>query len=179
MEKPVITTSRLALALTASLMLPAIPAAAAPAARSASSQTEANRRVITAAFARWSAGTGNFFNEVLAPDVVWTIEGSSPSAGVFRGRENFLARAVRPFASRLSTPVRPTDVRVLAEGDDVVVKWEGSGVARDGRAYQNSYAWFFRMQNGRAAAVTAFLDLAPYDDVLRRIPLPSASPLKP
>jgi hypothetical protein len=28
------------------------------------------------------------------------------------------------------------------------------------------------MQNGKAVDVTAFLDLAPYDDVLRRIPAP-------
>ena len=67
-----------------------------------------NRRIIEGAFARLSAGTGNFFDDVLAPDFAWTIEGSGPSADVFRGREIFLARAVRPFAWRLSTPVPPT-----------------------------------------------------------------------
>ena len=29
------------------------------------------------------------------------------------------------------------------------------------------------MQDGKAAEVTAYLDLAPYDDILRRIPLPA------
>lgn len=169
------TFSRAALISAACFMVPVIPTFAAQDTRSASSRTEANRRVITGAFARWATGTGDFFDEVLAADVVWTIEGSGPSAGVFRGRDDFLARAVRPFASRLSTPVRPTDVRVWADGDNVIVKWKGSGVACDGRAYRNSYAWFFRMENGQAAEVTAFLDLAPYDDVLRRVPGPPAS----
>lgn len=169
------TALRLALTFAACPMVTTIPASAAPHSPSASSRTEANRRIITDAFARWSSGTGDFFNDVLAADIVWTIEGSGPSAGVFRGREAFLARAVRPFALRLSTPVRPTEVRVWAEGDDVIVRWKGSGVARDGRAYRNSYAWFFRMKDGRAAEVTAFLDLAPYDDVLRRVAEPPAS----
>jgi uncharacterized protein len=43
-------------------------------------------------------------------------------------------------------------------------------VAKDGKPYRNSYLWIFRMQGGRAIEVTAYLDLAPYDDVLRRVP---------
>jgi ketosteroid isomerase-like protein len=129
-----------------------------------------NKQVVTEAFHRWAAGGTSFFNDVIAENVVWRIKGSSASAGEFKGRETFLEQAVRPFATRLSTFVRPTAVRVWADGDHVIAQWEGSGVARDGKDYSNSYVWIFRMQDGRAAEVTAFLDLAPYDDVLRRIP---------
>jgi ketosteroid isomerase-like protein len=66
--------------------------------------------------------------------------------------------------------VRPTTLQVWADCDRVIAQWEGSGVARDGKDYGNSYAWIFRMQDGKATEVTAFLDLAPYDDILRRIP---------
>ena len=52
----------------------------------------------------------------------------------------------------------------------MIAQWEGSGVARDGKDYSNSYAWILRMHDGKATEVTAFLDLFPYDDVLRRIP---------
>jgi ketosteroid isomerase-like protein len=148
-------------------------AAAAVATSAPSTMEDNNKRVITEAFSRWAAGGTSFFNDVLDENVVWRIEGSAPSAGEFRGREIFLERAVRPFAARLSTPVRPTAVRVWADGDHVIAHWQGAGEARDGRRYSNSYAWIFRMHNGKAAEVTAFLDLAPYDDVLRRIPAPS------
>ena len=131
-----------------------------------------NKRVVAEAFDRWAAGGTSFFNDVLAENVVWKIEGSTRSAGEFHGRDSFLDRAVRPFAMRLSTPVRPTVVRVWADGDHVIAHWQGSGVARDGRGYSNSYAWIFRMHDGKATEVTAFLDLAPYDDVLQRIPAP-------
>ncbi len=134
------------------------------------SDTERNRQIVETAFKRWAdTGTG-IFDELLSPDVVWTIKGSGPSAGVFRGREVFIERAVRPFRSRMSSPVRPISTRVWADGDHVIVNFDGEGVASDGRPYRNSYAWIFQMRDGKAVEVTAFLDLMPYDDVLRRIP---------
>lgn len=129
----------------------------------------ANREVIEQAFDKWASGGTTFFQDVLHDDVVWTIEGSSSSAGEFRGLQTFIEKAVRPFVSRLRSPVRPTAVQVLADGDHVVAFWQGEAVARDGQPYSNSYAWILRMRDGKAEAVNAFLDLAPYDDVLRRV----------
>ena len=134
---------------------------AAPCGQSSTTEDN-NKQVVTEAFDRWAAGGTSFFDDVLAENVVWRIKGSSPSAGEFRDRET--------FAARLSTFVRPTAVRVWADGDHVIAQWEGSGVARDGQDYSNSYAWIFRMHDGKATEVTAFLDLLPYDDVLRRVP---------
>ncbi|UEM24620.1 nuclear transport factor 2 family protein (plasmid) [Skermanella mucosa] len=138
----------------------------------ASTVEDHNRRVVMEAFDRWAAGGTSFFNEIVDENVVWRIAGSGPSAGVFEGRETFLEEAVLPFTTRLSTPVRPTAATVWADGDHVIAHWEGSAVARDGRGYSNRYAWILRMDDGKAVEVTAFLDLAPYDDVLRRIPSP-------
>ena len=155
------------------LLLPtaisAPPVATTASAQSPAAAERRNERIVSQAFARWAAGGTGFFEEVLSPDIVWTIEGSGPSAGVFRGRQVFLDRAVTPFASRLSTPLRPTVRDILSKGDKVVVHWDGEGTARDGRPYRNSYVWIFRMRGGRAVEATAFLDLAPYDDVLRRV----------
>lgn len=132
----------------------------------------ANKQLIVQAFDKWAAGGTTFFQDVLHDDVVWTIEGSGPSAGEFRGRAMFIDKAVRPFVARLKAPVQPREVQVWADGRHVVAFWKGDAVARDGRDYRNSYAWIFRMRDGRAEAVNAFLDLAPYDDVLRRVKAP-------
>ncbi|UII69834.1 nuclear transport factor 2 family protein [Pseudomonas sp. HN11] len=129
-----------------------------------------NKQRVTEAFERWRGGGSTFFSDMLTPDVIWTIKGSGPSAGVYRGVDAFVAGAVKPFVSRLSSPVRPVSQQVWADGDHVIIQWEGAGVARDGQAYRNSYAWIFHMRDGKAFEVTAFLDLVPYDDVLRRIP---------
>jgi hypothetical protein len=45
---------------------------------------ESNKAVVAAAFDCWAVGGSGFFNEVLAPNVVWTIEGSGPSAAALR-----------------------------------------------------------------------------------------------
>lgn len=162
---------RRAVALAALLASAALPLTPSPVL--ASGATETNRRAVSDAFARWAAGGNTFFSDILTPDVIWTIEGSSPSAGVYRGMTDFVDRAVRPFVSRLSSPIRPTSYRVWADGEHVIINWEGSGMARDGQPYANRYAWIFRMRDGKAVEVNAFLDLAPYDDVLRRIPAPT------
>lgn len=135
------------------------------------STTERNRQFIAQAFEKWAAGGGTFFQDVLAPDATWTIKGTSPAAGSYRGRDALLEQAVAPFAARLSSPVRPTVKGVWAEGDHVIVHWDGAATAADGAPYSNSYVWIFRMANLRASEVTAFLDLVPYDDVIRRIPI--------
>lgn len=133
--------------------------------------TEKNRLFITQAFQQWAAGGASFFQDVLAPDVIWTIKGTSPAAGTYRSRDAFLEQAVAPFASRLSSPVRPSVKDIWADGNDVIVHWDGTGTAADGAPYRNSYVWIFRMKNQRATEVIAFLDLIPYDDVIKRIPL--------
>lgn len=156
--------------LVASMLISALLAPSCAEASGHSSVEARNREIVSAAFDRWSAGSTSFFTDILAPEVVWTIEGSGPSAGVYHGRDEFIERAVQPFASRLKEGVKPVSKTIWADGDHVIINWEGGGQARDHASYANSYLWIFRMEQGKAIEVKAFLDLVPYDDVLRRIP---------
>jgi ketosteroid isomerase-like protein len=164
-------STTLAAALLLSAATFATPALGAAPAEAQSTSEIQNEQIVREAFDRWAAGGTRFFQELLAPDVVWTIKGTGRSAGVFRGRQDFLDRAVTPFAKRLSSAVRPSVRDIWSKGDQVIVHWDGEGTARDARPYRNSYVWIFRMRGGQAAEATAFLDLAPYNDVLRRIPV--------
>lgn len=157
------------------LFPPALHAAPPPEAsvRVDGKTAERNRARVVEAFDAWAKGGTRFFDDLLSPSVRWTIRGSGPYAGTYVGLDDFVARAVRPFSSRLSQPVRPVAVhQVFAQGDDVAVHWDGEAQARDGQPYRNSYVWIFRMKDGRVTEATAFLDLAPYEDVIRRVPLP-------
>ena len=137
---------------------------------SGSAQAQANKEAVNKAFAAWAAGGRTFFDDMLAPNVVWTIKGSSPTARVLRGKQELIDGAVTPLSIRLQRQIRPTIRNLWADGDHVIIEWDGEAVAKDGKPYRNSYLWIFRMQGGRAIEVTAYLDLAPYDDVLRRVP---------
>lgn len=145
----------------------------------AESTAERNQRLVERAFANWSAGRGSLFDDLLSPTVVWTIRGSGPAAGTYHGREDFLQRAVRPFAQRLATPIVPRVEGIWAREDQVVVRWMGTATARDGAPYRNEYVWIFRMDGARATQVEAFLDLVPYQDVIDRIALADPLPAMP
>lgn len=136
-------------------------------AASGGAETQRNKETVTRAFAAWAAGGQRFFDDVLAPDVVWTIKGSGPSAAVLRGRDDFIERGVKPLTRRLASPIRPTVHHIWADGEHVIVHWDGETTTTEGKPYRNSYVWILRMQDGRAAQVTAFLDLVAYDEVVR------------
>lgn len=170
MMQSILSPIRSATLTVALLTLPLLPATQAQGSQDVTSR---NKQIVTEAFDAWAAGGQSFFTDVLSPEVNWRIEGSGSSAGLFRGRETFLEQAVRPFVSRLSKPVTPVSKKIWADGDHVIINWEGVAVAGDGVPYSNSYAWIFHMRDGKAVEVTAFLDLAPYDDVLRRVPAKS------
>ena len=86
MKRPSIRLAGLwaASALTFGMVVLAPPAASAQVVAARPSSMQDNHRIVSAAFNRWAAGQGDFFNAILAPDAVWTIEGSGPSAGTFK-----------------------------------------------------------------------------------------------
>ena len=54
---------------------------------------------------------------------------------------------------------------VHADGDTVVVIWDGHGVSNDGRPYENSYAWVMRLRDGKVVDGTAFFDSISFNDL--------------
>jgi len=60
-------------------------------------------------------------------------------------------------------------VRVHADGDTVIVVWDGSGLANDGIPYDNTYAWVMRMRGGQVIDGTAFYDSIAFNDLWQRV----------
>ena len=65
--------SAVSAAMLLSVATIAVPIATGAHAQVAASSESRNERTIRQAFARWAAGGTSFFEEVLSPDVVWTI----------------------------------------------------------------------------------------------------------
>ena len=55
---------------------------------------------------------------------------------------------------------------IVADGDTVVVVWDGRGIANDGVPYENSYAWIMRLRDGSVVDGTAFYDSIAFDESL-------------
>jgi len=134
-------------------------------------ETEANRETIRRAFHAWQQGTGAIA-EVFAPDMVWRIEGHSLASKEYRDRQEFMDEVLAPFSARFSSsePFRPARIRSInADGDTVVVVWDGHGIATDGRPYENSYAWIMRLADGKVIDGTAFYDSISFNDLWTRV----------
>jgi uncharacterized protein len=136
-----------------------------------STATEFNREIIRRAFEAWQTGTAPI-TDVFADDMVWRIEGHSLASKEYRTRQEFIDEVLEPFGVRFSRgePFRPVTIRSLhADGDTVVVVWDGRGVANNGQTYENSYAWIMRLVAGKVADGTAFFDSISFNDLWTRV----------
>jgi ketosteroid isomerase-like protein len=133
--------------------------------------TEANRETIRHAFATWQNGTRPI-SDAFAADLVWRIEGHSLASKEYSSKQQFIDEVLAPFGARFSEsgPFRPTAIRsVLADGDTVVVVWDGHGITHDGQPYENSYAWIMRLRDGLVVDGTAFYDSISFNDLWTRV----------
>jgi len=133
--------------------------------------SEANRSTVRAAFEAWRAGTAPI-TDLFAEAMTWRIEGHSAASREYRDRAEFIAEVLAPFGARFAAgePFRPARIRsVIADGDTVVVVWDGRGVANDGREYTNSYAWIMRLAGGEVVDGTAFYDSISFNDLWNRV----------
>jgi ketosteroid isomerase-like protein len=134
-------------------------------------ETEQNRDIIGRAFDAWRTGTG-MISDVFAADLVWHIEGHSLASREYRSRQQFVDEVLVPFGARFNVGerFRPTTIRsITAEGDTVVVVWDGRGIANDGQPYTNSYAWIMRLADGEVVEGTAFFDSISFNDLWTRV----------
>ena len=132
-----------------------------------------NKQVVEAAFAAWSRGEAHV-SSIFDPDMTWEIVGRSASAGSYVGAQQFVDEVLAPFAARFEpgAPFRPVRIRsTLADGDTVVVVWDGEGTTRAGTSYSNVYAWFLTLRDDRVVDGVAFFDSLAFDELWQVAPV--------
>lgn len=120
--------------------------------------TAENKKLIQDAFAAWARGDGNAFFNLLADDVRWTVIGSTPVSRTYPSRAAFVEGAVKPLTTRLAEPIVPTIRDIIADGDRVVLQWDGRSSGKNGTIYHQTYCWVMRMADGKVREGTAYLD---------------------
>ena len=120
--------------------------------------TAENKRLVQDAFAAWARGENNAVFNLLADDVHWTVIGSTPVSRTYMSKQEFLEGAVKPLGQKLSGAIQPTVTAVSADGDRVIVQWEGRANGKNGTLYNQTYCWVMRLADGKVREGTAYLD---------------------
>jgi uncharacterized protein len=120
--------------------------------------TVENRRLLEHIYTEISKGNLEPLMESLADDAQWTIIGSTPLSGTFRGKQEILDKLVRPLGAALDGHVAFTFERFIAEGDYVVMQARGRGTAKAGRPYDNSYCIVCRIVDGQVREMADYVD---------------------
>lgn len=129
-----------------------------------------NKQIVQRAFAAWARGTGSPY-DLLADDVNWTITGNSLASKSYSSKAAFIGEVIRPFNARMSVGLRPTIRNIYSEGDTVIVFFDASGTAKDGKPYANTYAWFLDLNEGKIVRASAFFDSIAFNDLWTRLPV--------
>jgi hypothetical protein len=77
-----------------------------------------------------------------------------------------LAELYAPPKAKLEQKIINAPVRIIAEGDYVVVKSRGRNMTKEGNAYNNSYCNVLRLEGGRLKEWTEYADSALVNAVL-------------
>jgi ketosteroid isomerase-like protein len=127
-----------------------------------------NKKIVQAGFDKWKDGTRSIF-ELLAPDAKWTIVGNSPMSRTYQNRQEFLDQVITPLNARFSSRLIPTVRGIYADGDMVIVLFDGAATARDGKPYKNTYSWYLQMKDGQIVNAVAFFDTIEFTDFWMRV----------
>ena len=134
-------------------------------------QTERNRAAISAAFEAWRDDHAPI-SDSFAPEMTWRIEGHSVASRAYANKREFIDEVLAPFGRRFSTsdPFRPVSIRgVYADGDTVIVRWDGRGTTIENTTYENSYAWFMQIRDGKVIDGTAFYDSISFNELWAKV----------
>jgi ketosteroid isomerase-like protein len=117
-----------------------------------------NRDLITGVFYATSQGDYGPYISAMDDAIQYRVVGSNSWSRLYDGKAAFIAELARPLMSRLQPGGSMRAVRILADGDHVVVEARGANRTQSGEAYENSFCFVIRMGEGRIIEMTEYAD---------------------
>lgn len=108
--------------------------------------SEANKALALKFLDAMSIGDALGQAECLTEDAYTVTKGFAAVSGQ-RNRETMIA-TVAAFREIVPTGFRHKVIKVIGEGDVVVVEWEGNAVLANGEPYCNQYVFIFTFRDG-------------------------------
>jgi ketosteroid isomerase-like protein len=128
------------------------------------SQLSPNAQLVSMIFEEVSKGNGAPFWDACHDDLVWRTIGQGSWSGEFTGKQTIIEEIFRPLnralAERATIPTR-----VIDGGDVIVVQARGKNLTRDGRRYDNDYAFVIHLRDGKIVRYEEYCDT----DLIERV----------
>lgn len=125
-----------------------------------------NKNLIRGVFEQLALGNGRAMTEAMSDDVSWTFPGSWSWSGTWKPKQSVLDDLLEPLFEQFADRYHARAELVLADGDHVVVQVRGQVTTKRGEAYENTYCYIFRIDNGRIAEIIEHCDTALVERVL-------------
>ena len=129
--------------------------------------TATNKQLLQHAFAELAKGNGKPFVDCMAEDFSWTIIGTTPWSGAYRGKQTVQEKLLRPLFAQFTTQYTNEALRMIAEDDYVVVECRGQVMTQSGQPYNNEYCWVIRFAEGKMRELMEYFDTALVNCALR------------
>lgn len=126
--------------------------------------SEANKKVVLTFIEAMGASDAAAAIPCLDPSAFTVAKGYTKFAGV--RTYDTMVGTIEAFRSLVPTGLRPTIKSVTAEGDRVIVEWEGDAVTAAGTAYRNQYCMVFFLKDGLIVQVNEYFCTIHADQIL-------------
>jgi ketosteroid isomerase-like protein len=119
---------------------------------------QANRQLLETVYTELSKGNPKPFVDSLADDIEWTIIGSTPLSGTYRGKRDVLQGLFGRLRARLADGPTFEFERFIAADDHVVMQAQGYATSVTGAPYNNSYCVVARIVEGKLCEMIDYVD---------------------
>lgn len=116
--------------------------------------SETNKKVVLKFIEAMGKGDPEMAAPCITEDAFTLAKGFGKFAGV-RTHDTILA-TIGAFKKLMPSGMEPDIVSVTAEGDRVVVEFEGNGTLCNGESYSNEYCMVFTLRDGRIYTVNEY-----------------------
>lgn len=125
-----------------------------------------NKKIVQQIFDEMAKGNTAPLLESLADDFRFIVTGTGKWSRSYDGKAAVLAELFAPLRAKIEGRITTIPVRIIAEGDHVVVEALGRNTTREGKAYNNRYCNVLRLEGGKLKEWTEYADTAMVDAVL-------------
>lgn len=126
--------------------------------------SETNKAVVTKFIEAMGCSDGTAAASCLAPDAFTLAKGFGKFAGV--RRYETIVGTIDAFKTLVPTGLQPDIKSVIAEGNRVVVEFEGNAKTCEGKPYNNQYCMVFTLADGKIKQVNEYFCTLLAEEVL-------------